>query len=102
MTIKTFDHDVTGSSLLDSIGGHDPVGIEDIDLSSLPAGPVTVLLHRSPNLIPRELRIDPATVRLIQFCDRTLSLHELINKIFDEFNDGLPRLLGSEEHPLRA
>jgi hypothetical protein len=94
LRIVEFAHDVTASPLLDSVGSGLASTERVDDLSGVAPGPVIVLFHRSPALIPCEMRIDRATRALLELCDGSRTTIEVVAN--------MGRLFGASEASTQA
>lgn len=82
LRVVEFLHDVTASRCLDSVGSA-AVATEPVvdDLPEITAGPVLVAFHRSPALVPCELRIDRATRALLALCDGSRTTTDIVAEL---------------------
>jgi glycosyltransferase involved in cell wall biosynthesis len=81
--VEAFDYDVAALFLPTVPGIAAPE--QEIDLSTLGRARLLVLFQRSPNLVMRELRIDPATQALVERCDGTVTTSALVDAFCREF-----------------
>jgi len=82
--VEAFDFDVSAVEMLMSVGGLPGGGDDGGDLAALEPRPTLVLFHRSANLSPCELRIDPATHALIEKCTGLLTTDALIAEMCEQ------------------
>jgi glycosyltransferase involved in cell wall biosynthesis len=91
--IVPFEYDVSGTAILSTVGGHDPVGADGAELAGLERDPILVLFHRSANLLSCELRIDEPTRHLVDCCDGSRTTEELTEEMCRYFGVRTPELI---------